>query len=324
MNQQNNANNLSEKAVSALPLLKTAIDEVKKSVIGKDEIIIKSLLAVLTGGHILLEDIPGVGKTTLATALSKVISLTFKRIQFTPDVMPSDVTGFNIFNRQTSAFEFREGAVFSNLLLADELNRTSGKTQSALLEAMEEHAVTIDGVTRPLPDPFIVIASQNPTGSVGTQLLPESQLDRFSIKLTLGYPAISDETAILKMKSGGEKPMPTSVITADNLEILQHTVKAVYTDDKIYAYISELVSKTRNTDKLRLGISTRGSLALSAMSKAVALLRGRMFVLPEDIKYIWFDVTSHRVIISQAAKLSGDTAKSILQDIINTTPIPKI
>jgi MoxR-like ATPase len=307
-----------------LTLLKKSAEEIKKAVIGKDNVIEMVLLTILTKGHILLEDIPGVGKTTLAVALSKVTSLRFSRIQFTPDVMPSDVTGYSVYNRVSGEFDFREGAVFCNLLLADELNRTSGKTQSALLEAMEEKAVTVDGITRVLPEPFIVIASQNPTGYVGTQLLPESQLDRFAVRLSLGYPDNTSETKILKLKSSGGAAEPETILHEGDILTMRKYVEQTYCDDRIYAYIAALGEMTRKNGRLSLGLSTRGTLSVCALSKASAFFSGRDFVLPEDIKRVWEHAVSHRIILDPRAKAAGDTSKQVAADILRAAPPPKI
>jgi MoxR-like ATPase len=307
-----------------LPMIREVITDVKKAVVGKDEIIVKMILAIIADGHILLEDIPGVGKTTLALAVSDALSLKFNRIQFTPDVMPSDVTGYNVYNRQTGTFDFFEGAVFANILLADELNRTSGKTQSALLEAMEEESVTVDGVTRDLPHPFTVIATQNPTGSVGTAMLPESQLDRFMIRLSLGYPARDDEVQILRQKAAAAKPRAGKVISADDVMYLRDVVRKMETDDKIYEYIADLAKATRESSNLLMGISPRGSLSLAALARSVAMLRGRTFVLPEDVRYIWEDTVTHRVILTHNAKISGITPTAAMRKILTDVPVPKL
>jgi MoxR-like ATPase len=305
-------------------LLKQSAAEIQKTVIGKNSVIEMVLLTILTNGHILLEDIPGVGKTTLAVALSKVTSLKFSRIQFTPDVMPSDVTGYNVYNRATGEFDFREGAVFCNLLLADELNRTSGKTQSALLEAMEEKSVTVDGVTRRLSDPFIVIASQNPTGYVGTQLLPESQLDRFAVRLSLGYPDTVSEAKILKVKSSGESAEPQTVLHEGDLLTMRKYVRETYCDDRIYNYIADLGALTRKNGRLALGLSTRGTLSVSALAKSAAFFAGRDFVLPEDVKRVWEHAVAHRIILEPRAKAAGDTSKQAAADILRAAPPPKM
>lgn len=308
-----------------LPIAKEIVTEVKKAVIGKDDIIVKTLLAITARGHILLDDIPGVGKTTLALAFSKAMSLEYKRMQFTPDVLPADVTGFNVYNKQTNQFEYKEGAAICSLFLADEINRTSSKTQSALLEVMEEGAVTVDGVTRKLPEPYIVIATQNPIGSVGTQMLPESQLDRFIIKLSIGYPDIDSEISILKSKSG-VNPIESikPVANGNDIKIIQNTVDQIYVDDKIYRYIANISEATRNNTQLKLGISPRGAIAVASMSKAAAMLKGRNYVIPDDVKYILYDVTEHRILLTAKAKASGSDSKSVIKDICARIPAPKI
>lgn len=313
--------------VHLIAMLKKAADEIKKSVIGKDDIIIKILMTACAGGHILLEDIPGVGKTTMAVAFSKALSLDYNRMQFTADVMPADVTGFYMPNRATGEFEFRPGAVFCNLFLADEINRTSSKTQSALLEAMEEGAVTVDSVTRRLPDPFIVLATQNPTGSAGTQLLPESQLDRFMIRLSMGYPDVSGEAAILKAKASKKNaPEVNAVMTAEDLVTLRSAAEDIFVSDEIYDYIARLSGATRNDRRLELGVSTRGSLAAAAMAKCAAMFNGRGYVIPDDVSYVYTDVCAHRVIPARVkGRLPSDSeVKIILTDICKGVAVPKI
>lgn len=280
---------------------------------------------MLSKGHILIEDIPGVGKTTLALAFSKALSLQHNRMQFTPDVLPSDVTGFNIYNKLNGKFEFKEGSAFCNLFLADEINRTSSKTQSALLELMEEKNITVDGVTYKLPQPYTVIATQNPVGSAGTHLLPESQLDRFMIKLSMGYPDPQGEIAILKSKYNAN-PLDEvkQVANIDNLLELQNAVSQIYIDDKIYAYIVEIANATRNHPMIKLGISPRGTLALMNISKSIALAMGRDYVLPDDVSYICRDVFSHRLVLASKAKITDKSADEIISEILKSTPIPNI
>lgn len=308
-----------------MPAAKSIVEEVQKAVIGKNDVIIKTLLAIIAGGHILLDDIPGVGKTTMAVAFSKAMSLDYRRMQFTPDVLPADVTGFTVYNRQTGSFEYKPGAALCSLFLADEINRTSSKTQSALLEAMEEGSVTVDGVTHQLPKPFIVIATQNPIGSVGTQMLPESQLDRFIVRLSMGYPDIDSEVSILRSKEGAsrsESVLP--VANANDILAMQSAAAEVYSDDRIYKYIASIAAATRSHSQVRLGLSPRGAVALSSMSKAAALLRGREYVIPEDVKYILNDVAEHRILLSPKAKASGVTVRDVINDISARTPAPKI
>lgn len=301
------------------------LSEVKKAVIGKDPVIIKVLLAIICKGHILIEDIPGVGKTTLALAFSKALSLEHNRMQFTPDVLPSDVTGFSIYNKSKNAFEFCPGVAFCNLFLADEINRTSSKTQSALLELMEEKNITVDGKTYKLPEPYTVIATQNPIGSAGTHNLPDSQLDRFMIKLSMGYPEVSDEIAILKSRyTVNPLDSVNKVADAEMIMQLQEAVSNIYIDDKIYEYIVALSDATRNHPMLKLGISPRGTLALMQISKGIALAMGRDYVIPDDVVFICRDVFAHRVILSSKAKLSELSAEDIISEIIKKTPAPKI
>lgn len=315
----NNTNNNSIQAVREI------IDEVKKAVIGKDKIIIKILLAILAKGHILIEDIPGVGKTTMALAFSKALSLEYNRVQFTPDVLPTDVTGFTVYNKNTGSFDFKPGASMCNLLLADEINRTSSKTQSALLEIMEEGKVTVDGTTHKLPRPFIVMATQNPIGSVGTQALPESQLDRFMLKLSMGYPDITSEVEILKVKSN-YNPLEyiSSIADSEDIIALQKVVENIHVDDKIYMYVARLAEATRNHPMIKLGISTRGALALMAVSKATALLKGRSYVIPDDIAYMYKDVFAHRLILNSNAKINNLSAEQILDDIFKNVKQPDL
>ena len=301
------------------------LNEVKKAVIGKDPIIIKVLLAILCKGHVLIEDIPGVGKTTLALAFSKALSLEHNRMQFTPDVLPSDVTGFNVYNKATGKFEFRTGVAFCNLFLADEINRTSSKTQSALLELMEEKSITVDGNTYKLPEPYTVIATQNPIGSAGTHNLPDSQLDRFMIKLSMGYPDFSGEVNILRSKYNSN-PLETvkPVADTDSIMALQEYISNIYVDDRIYEYIVSLSAATRNHPMIKLGVSPRGTLALMQIAKGVAVASGRDYVIPDDITYICNDVFEHRIMLNSKAKLSDVTAESIIKEVINSVPVPGI
>lgn len=300
------------------------ITEVSKVVLGKEEIICKVLAAILAQGHVLIEDIPGVGKTTLAVAFSKTMELDYRRIQFTPDVLPTDVVGFTILNRENE-FEYKQGAVLCNLFLADEINRTSSKTQSALLEVMEEGNVTIDGNTWEVPKPFVVIATQNPIGSIGTHMLPESQLDRFMVKLSMGYPDIQQEIDMLKGKHGNN-PLDTvkQVLTVEELLGMQKMAEGVFVHDTIYMYLTSLIAETRKHRFIELGVSPRGTIALTAMAKATAFMRGRDYVVPEDIQAIFGDVVAHRLVLNQSAKMNQLTAESIIADIIKNIPTPKV
>lgn len=301
------------------------ITELKKAIVGKDEILKKVYMAILAGGHVLLEDVPGVGKTTLALAFSKTLGLDYKRIQFTSDSVPSDITGFSVFDKSQNKFVYQKGAAMTNLLLADEINRTSSKTQSALLETMEEHQVTVDGITHPLPSPFIVLATQNPVGSAGTQMLPPSQMDRFMIKLEMGYPDFKSQVNILKDRHN-ENPLDSvqSVVTANDITELQKNVQNIHTDDEIYEYVTRLAEYSRNLETTELGISPRGALSVCRMAKAHAFVNGRDYVVPDDIRAIFCDVCAHRIIITQRARLSGHNSQSAAKEIIDSVPVPSI
>lgn len=319
MNSSDAVFNFMEATASA----KALVAETEKVVIGKHNEISLLVCALLSGSHILIEDVPGVGKTTLASALAKAAGLTFKRAQFTPDVMASDITGFNIYNRQTEDFEFREGLVMCNILLGDEINRASPKTQSALLEAMEEFKVTVDGVTYPLPKPFMVIATQNPQGFVGTYPLPEAQLDRFALKINMGYPTAEQETEILTNRKG-VNPLDnvTPVTDIEKVEKMRNTVSNLTIDDEICKYIVALVSATRKDKSLSLGASPRASLALMRMSQAWAFMQGREYVTPEDVKAVYRYVIAHRIVLTQEAKLNHETPESVLNGIMAHTDVP--
>lgn len=320
---ENNNIQLEQEANSKIKIAQNIINEVQKAVIGKDQIITKVLLAILAQGHILLEDIPGVGKTTLALAFSRAMQLNYNRIQFTPDVMPSDVTGYNVYKKSSDTFEYVKGAVLCNLFLADEINRTSSKTQSALLEVMEEGKVTVDLKAYEVPKPFSVIATQNPTGHAGTQLLPESQLDRFIMRLSLGYPTPDDEILILKSKAN-RNPLNeiNAVATADDIVAMQNDVAKVFVDDAVYAYVVSLIAKTREHDLIQLGASPRGTISLINVSRAKAYLSGRDYVLPIDVQQSFIDTIAHRIILKSKAKVSNVTVLDILCSIMKTTPVP--
>ncbi|MBQ7779169.1 MAG: MoxR family ATPase [Clostridia bacterium] len=301
------------------------VNEVKKVISGKDRECILLLCALVAGGHVLIEDVPGVGKTTLASALSRAAGLDFRRAQFTPDVMASDITGFNIYNKKTESFEFRRGLTDTNILLADEINRASPKTQSSLLEAMEEGSVTVDGVTYEIPSPFMVIATQNPSGYVGTFPLPEAQLDRFALRLTMGYPSQEDELAIIKRRQTSD-PMSliSSVSDRDSILRVKKACESIFISDKVSEYIVTLVNATRSRSEFSLGASPRASLALMRLSRAVALMSNREYVLPKDVAELYVDVLSHRVVLSREAKVSGVDAKKVLSDILSSTQVPFI
>lgn len=296
---------------------KAILAEVSKAFIGKNEIVKKVLMTIYAGGHILLEDCPGVGKTTLAVAFSKTLGLSSKRIQFTPDTLPSDITGFTVFNRETNHFEYRDGAANCQLLLADEINRTSPKTQSALLEVMEEHTVTVDGETHVLPSPFICIATQNPVGSAGTQSLPESQLDRFMICLSIGYPSLENQMRIINAQRYSNPLSDVRPVTnAQNPLEVQNYLTSVRVADSVLSYTIRLCEATRVHPLVELGISPRGVSALVKMARAGAVLRERNYVVPEDVQSVFFDVCAHRLILRPQAQVDGITVRDILAEIL--------
>lgn len=299
------------------------IEEVRKVIKGKDEVIHKIMMTILSGGHILLEDMPGVGKTTIALAFSKAMGLDFNRIQFTPDVVASDVIGFTKYDKNKDEFIFQEGAVMCNLLLADEINRTSSRTQAALLEVMEEKNVTVDGKTYPLPQPFHVIATQNPIGSHGTQALPQSQLDRFTMKISIGYPDFTSQIALLRDRQI-EQPLNKveTVLNNEQLIQIQNEVNHVHISDAILEYITHLTEATRTHSELIQGVSPRGALALSRVVKAKAYIESRDYVIPEDVMDVFIDTCNHRIVMK--AKVSEEQPKEVLKEILQTVKTPDI
>ena len=301
------------------------LEKLRQVVVGKDSVLLWTLAAILARGHILLEDIPGVGKTTMALAFSKVLSLKYSRVQFTPDVLPSDITGYNVINQGDGAMVFRPGAVLCNLFLADELNRATSRTQSALLEAMEEGQVTVDGKTYPIPKPFVVIATQNPTGAAGTQLLPDSQMDRFIVRLSLGYPSHKDEMRMV-MNRQNRNPLDEvkPLLTREQLEILQDQVAQTYVCESVVSYIVELISETRDHSQIIQGASPRATLAVTAMAKAVAQLRGRDYVVPQDVKEVFVPTVAHRLLLTPKAEGQGVTPEQILEEILDHVHAPKV
>lgn len=300
------------------------LNEIKKVIHGKDDVITYVLATILAGGHVLLEDIPGVGKTTLAVAFSKAMSLSYKRVQFTPDVLPSDLTGFQMYDKESNKFRFQQGSIYTNLFLADEINRTSPKTQSALLEVMEERQVTVDGVIREVPSPFFVIATQNPFGSSGTQRLPDSQLDRFMTCLTMGYPKHEDAINVLKGNSKEDILEVSPIINTSELLTMQKEVQDIYVEDSIYDYIVSITEKTRTNDSFSLGLSPRGSIAILQMSKANAYLSKRDYVIPEDVHDIFHVVSKHRLKQTTQSIALGEDMDSLLTDVLTSVPQPKI
>ena len=298
-------------------------NEVKGVIKGKDELISKLMMAMLAKGNVLLEDVPGVGKTTMALAFARAMGLDTKRVQFTPDTLPSDIIGFSVYDKETGELSYKEGAIVTNLLLADEINRTSSKTQAALLEAMEEKKVTVDGVTRVLPDPFIVLATENPAGSAGTQMLPNSQLDRFMVKLSIGYPDVESQAEILADRHT-ENPVDNveQVVSEEELKDMIKNDNEVYIAKSVYEYIAKLVQKTREHEMVSLGVSPRGALSLCQMAKAYAFVNSRDFVTPDDIRAVFADVCGHRLMLNSKARLNELSAENILADIIKDVDIP--
>ena len=307
------------------PKALAVVNEVRKAILGKDAVVCKVLMAILARGHILLEDNPGVGKTTLALAFSKAMGLDYNRVQFTPEVMPADVVGFSVWDRATGNFSYRPGAVLCNLFLADEINRTSAKTQSALLEAMEEGQVTVDGVSHPLPRPFTVIATQNPVGSAGTQLLPESQLDRFMMRLSIGYPALDQEVLILK-QTEGERPVNQvqPVVSLEEVVAMQEEVGQVHVADDLYRYVAQLCAATREHPLIRLGASPRAGGALIRACRASAWMAGRDYVIPEDVRLLYYNVLEHRITPDPQARMSDRNAHTLLGEVLESVPQPKV
>ena len=301
------------------------LNEVKKVIAGKDDVLEKIMMTVLSRGHVLLDDVPGTGKTTTALAFSRALGLRYGRIQFTPDVLPSDIVGFSMYHKESGSFAYQPGAVMTNLLLADEINRTSSKTQSALLEAMEEYHVTVDGQTYPLPEPFVVLATQNPVGSAGTQLLPAAQLDRFLIRTSMGYPDAKSQIDILKERHH-ENPLDklTAAVSREQLLSLMNDARQVHISDPVYAYVVDLVTATRENEFIELGVSPRGALALCRMAKSCAFVRGRDYVIPEDVAAVFDDVCCHRLVLSAKARLHRLSAADVTAEIVKTVKMPQV
>ena len=299
--------------------------ECGKAIIGKGEQIRLVLTSLFAGGHVLIDDIPGVGKTTLVKALSAVLGCGMVRVQFTPDLLPSDIVGMNIYSQKTGEMVFTPGPIMTNILLADEINRAIPRTQSALLEAMEEGQVTVDGVTHAIPDPFLVIATQNPVGASGTQLLPDSQLDRFALRLSLGYPSAQDEVELLRRKQKGEGlSQVRQVMDHRQLAYLRDLVDQVFIDEEVLAYIVRLIRSTREHPQLLQGASPRASIAVAALSRATAFLRGRDFVIPEDVQYIWTDAVAHRLLLPAGAVGGAERLRQIAGEVMNRVHPPRI
>ena len=299
--------------------------QVRQVVVGKDQSLLWVLATILARGHILLEDIPGVGKTTMAVAFSKTLGLSYNRVQFTPDVLPSDVTGYSIPDPVTGQLKYQPGAVLCNLFLADELNRATSRTQSALLEAMEEGQVTVDGVSHKLPQPFVVIATQNPTGAAGTQLLPDSQMDRFTVRLSLGYPSPKDEIAMV-MNRQGKNPLEElkPLLSREHLVAMQDIVAATYMGEAVVKYLVDLIGATRKHEDILRGAAPRATLSAMSMAKAVARLRGRDYVIPGDVREVFVHTVAHRLLLSPRAQGQNKTAEQVLQGILAAVPMPKL
>lgn len=298
--------------------------ETGKAVLGKEDVLKHILTAILSGGHILIDDIPGVGKTTIAVAFTHVLGLDYKRMQFTPDVLPSDITGFSMYDKNSGTFRYMPGSAMTNFFLADEINRASPKTQSALLEVMQEGKLSVDGKTYAVPQPFIVMATQNPFGSSGTQELPESQTDRFMIRITVGYPSKENEIEILKGERRSLAESLSPVVTPETLLALRQETAAVHVEDSVYAYMVDIASASRNHPDVALGISPRGTMALAAMTKSHALMEGRTYATPDDVIAVAPYTLSHRLSLTGDARFAGKTAESVLDEIIKSIPLPEL
>ena len=307
-------------------VIQTVMKELRKAVQGKDHILFWILTTILADGNVLLEDIPGVGKTTIALAFSRVLGFDYGRVQFNPDVLPSDITGYSVYDKNSGQMLYQKGAILCNLFLADELNRATSRTQSALLEAMEEGNVTVDGITHPLPRPFTVIATQNPTGAAGTQLLPDSQMDRFNVRLSVGYPKAGDERNMILARQDGVNPLDNvcRILSPHNLVSMQKAVSHVYMNQTIVNYIVDLINKTRNHPHISRGASPRATLAVVSMAKATAFINGRDYVIPEDVKSVFSITVAHRLYLSPEAISKKIKEEAILSEIIKTVPIPEV
>lgn len=316
---------MAEQQISVAAAAQKTLAQVNRVIVGKEEALAWVMAVMLAKGHILLEDIPGVGKTTMALAFSKVMDLEYSRVQFTPDVLPSDVTGYSVLDQKTGEMNYQKGAVLCNLFLADELNRATSRTQSALLEAMEEGQVTVDGVTHKLPSPFIVLATQNPTGAAGTSLLPDSQMDRFTVRLSLGYPDAEHEVAmVLDRRDGNPLQALAALMSHEDLVALQNEVAKTHVSEEVVTYIVSLINATRTSEHLLRGASPRATLAVTAMSKAFAQLKGRDYVVPEDVRDVFVKTVAHRMLLSPVAEGQGLTAEDVLGAIVERVPAPTL
>lgn len=305
------------------PIVDRILHEVKKVIVGKDEVLEKILMAFISQGHVLLDDVPGTGNTTAALAFSRALGLQYSRIQFTPDVLPSDIVGFSVYDKSAGRFVYHPGAVMTNLLLADEINRTSSKTQSALLEVMEERQATVDGKTYKLPEPFIVIATQNPVGAAGTQLLPHAQLDRFTVRLEMGYPSHRSQVEILRDRQISDPLSEVrKVASTEDISDMQSKARLIQMADSLLDYVADLAEESRRHPLVTLGISPRGALAVCRMAKAKALIEGRNYVVPSDVQSVFVDVCAHRIILSAKAKINDTCAADVLNEILDTVKRP--
>ncbi len=307
-------------------VIQKIIAELRKAVQGKDQVLLWILMTILADGNVLLEDIPGVGKTTIALAFSRALGLDYGRVQFTPDVLPSDITGYSVYDKQSGKMVYQKGAILCNLFLADELNRATSRTQSALLEAMEEGNVTVDGVTHPLPRPFTVIATQNPTGAAGTQLLPDSQMDRFTVRLSIGYPKPQDELEMVTVRQGGADPLHSvqQVVSRAELIAMQDDVSRIYVKESVLRYVVELIGRTRQHTMIQRGASPRATLAVVAMAKATAYMNGRDYVLPADVKTVFAGTVAHRLLLTADAQAEGVQAEALLNGLLSAVPAPGV
>ena len=307
-------------------IIQKIIAELRKAIQGKDQVLVWMLMTILSNGNILLEDIPGVGKTTIALAFSRALGLDYGRVQFNPDVLPSDITGYSVYDKQSGKMSYQKGAILCNLFLADELNRATSRTQSALLEAMEEGQVTVDGVTHVLPKPFTVIATQNPTGAAGTQLLPDSQMDRFTVRLSVGYPKAKDERIMVLVRQNGVNPLDqvAQVVSRTELAAMQEAVSRVYVKDTVVDYVVSLISQTRQHPQIARGASPRATLAVVSMAKATAYMNGRDYVLPDDVKTVYAGTVAHRLLLSPDAQAQGLREEQILTALLDRIPAPGV
>lgn len=300
------------------------LGEIKKIIYGKDEVIIMVLTAMIAGGHVLIEDVPGVGKTTMALAFSKALGLDYGRVQFTPDVLPSDITGFTLYDKDTGEMKYQMGNVFHNIFLADELNRASSRTQSALLEAMEEGQVTVDGKTYKLPEPFFVFATQNPSGAAGTSLLPDSQMDRFTVRISMGYPSVKSEIAMLGARNSEKSKTVNQICTAEEFKKMCEEASGIYMSTSILEYIVNLINETRTNPLIDRGASPRATIALAEMAKAHAYVHGKEFVTPDDVLNVFDKVIAHRIILSPEADIRGVRVDEVVKEVVSRVAKPKV